>query len=159
MPSITHTISYNWYTFEQLTKEDLYDILKVRQQVFVVEQNCPYLDVDDLDQHSCHLLAYLNKNGETQLAGYLRIILPGRKYAEPAIGRLLTTGDVRGKGVGRELMDHAISYIEKEHPGNPIRISAQCYLTEFYTSLGFSMASEPYDEDGIQHVEMLRPIP
>lgn len=149
-------IVFTWYTFEQLAKEDVYSLLQLRQQVFIVEQNCPYLDADGLDQHAYHLLAHL-KHTPSELAGYLRVIPPGRKFTEPAIGRLLTTQTIRGTGLGRELMAQAIGFIKTQHPGLPIKISAQLYLSELYIDLGFQAISEPYDEDGIPHIMMLHP--
>ncbi len=150
-------ISYNWYLFNQLTRDDMYELLQLRQQVFVVEQKCPYLDADGLDQYAWHLLAR-DTNGETSnLAGYLRVIFPGKKYTEPAIGRLLTAESVRGKGIGWKLMQEALRHLAIEYDDKHIRISAQLYLKKFYEELGFTTTTDAYDEDGIPHIGMIRP--
>ncbi|WP_419174132.1 GNAT family N-acetyltransferase [Desulfosediminicola sp.] len=143
---------YIWRSFDELTTTQLYSLLKLRQEVFVVEQDCAYLDADGLDQHSMHLLVY--DENQKELIGYLRLIEPEIKYAEPAIGRLVTAEKIRGTGIARQMMRKAIDQAQDTFPGRVIRISAQLYLEKFYTSLGFTLASDPYDEDGIPHVEM-----
>jgi ElaA protein len=150
-------ISYNWYLFDQLARDDIYELLQLRQQVFVVEQKCAYLDADGLDQYSWHLFARMENGTTNPLAGYLRVIFPGKKYTEPAIGRLLTTQSVRGAGIGRKLMQEACRHLAVEYPEKTLRISAQLYLKKFYEELGFVTVTEAYDEDGIQHIEMIRP--
>lgn len=142
-----------WLSWEQLTKDELYQILCLRQEVFIVEQSCPYLDADGLDQLSHHLMVQDNASG--QLLAYMRLITPGAKYPEPALGRLLTCKQVRGSGIARTMMISAIHRVTHLWPGQPLRISAQHYLLRFYESLGFSAVSAPYDEDGIEHIEML----
>lgn len=146
------TVTWKCVHFHDLTREELYAIMAARQSVFVVEQDCPYLDADGIDAECWHLLG-LAPN-DTVLA-YLRIIPPGARYAEPSIGRVLTTAEGRGKGFGRALMEEGIARLRSLYPNAPIRISAQQYLEAFYYSLGFRPVSEPYDEDGIPHVEML----
>lgn len=140
-------------TFNELTVTELYEILRVRQAVFVVEQNCPYQDVDSLDNVSWHLYTRDEKTGN--ILAYLRITYAGHKYEEVSIGRVLTTDAARGMGLGKSLIQEAMSFLQKELPGQAIRISAQLYLQKFYEDFGFKVVSEPYDEDDIPHIEML----
>lgn len=146
-------IHWRFLHFRQLTTDQLYDLAVLRERVFVVEQNCPYAELDGLDRRSWHLLGY-NKKGE--LIAYLRIIEPGARYPEPSIGRVLTRRDLRNRGLGKALMAEGIRRSAKLYPGDGIRISAQLRLEKFYRDLGFTPVSAPYDEDGIQHIEMLR---
>ncbi len=135
--------------FRELSTSELYAIVELRERVFVVEQKCVYLDADGLDPRSRHLWA--ERDGA--IVAYLRIVPAGAKYDELAIGRVVTAPEVRGSGLGRELMRRALDAIG----GAAVRISAQAHLEAFYSSLGFHTASLPYDEDGIPHVEMIRP--
>jgi ElaA protein len=148
-----------WYykTFETLTVQELYPILQLRSKVFVVEQNCPYLDMDDKDQKSIHLWAAAEAGGPA--IAYCRLLPPGVSYQECSIGRVVTDPDVRKNGSGRMLMQNAIAYIEREWQEPVIRIGAQLYLKAFYESLGFLQSSEEYLEDGIPHIEMIRNRP
>ena len=158
---MTPSIAWQCAHFDDLAPNALYASLKARSEVFVVEQRCVFLDMDDLDPHSLHLLGWANGGVSPQrdaaLAAYLRLIEPGRKYAEASIGRVLTTRAYRGIGLGRALMLEGLRRAASAYPGAPVRIGAQRYLERFYSSLGFHVASEPYDEDGIEHVQMLRP--
>ena len=151
-------MTWNCVAFDSLSLTELYTLMRLRQEVFVVEQNCVYLDADGYDQKAWHLLGW---DGEQQLVAYLRLFAPGVKYKDfpedASIGRVCTAASVRGTGLGRELMVRGIAEAERLWPGCAIRISAQVYLLKFYGSLGFVVASEPYDEDGIPHVEMARP--
>lgn len=149
-------IVWRWCTFEELSGGELYAILALRQEVFVVEQQCPYLDCDGLDQGAWHLVGRQADNGKTGLMAYLRVIPPRKQGDVPAIGRLLTHITIRRSGVGRKLLAEALRRIEELYPGLPVRISAQCYLLEFYQFFGFSPVSEVYDEDGIPHIAMIR---
>ena len=149
-------MNWQWVSFEELSREELYEVLKVRQTVFVVEQNCAYQDADDLDPVSWHLMGWHESTSGRKLVAYLRVVFPGKKYPEPSIGRVLTMASVRGAGLGQELMCEAISRTVREYPQQSIRISAQHYLEKFYSGLGFETVSDPYDEDGIPHIEMLR---
>ena len=156
MPKPTLQHEYRWLSFDQLTTNEIYEILRARQEVFVVEQECAYQDVDGKDQHARHLACWDSRSSAPALLAYLRVIVPGKKYAEPSIGRVLTCKSVRGTGIGRELMQRGIAHTLREFPGAAIRISAQLYLKRFYKEFGFETCSETYDEDGIPHIEMLR---
>ena len=148
MPSI----EWQWCRLDALSTPQQYAIFAVRETVFVVEQKCAYLDMDGLDLDAQHLVAWAG----TKVAAYLRVLAPGVKYDEPAIGRVLTTVPFRGTGLGRQLMQTALEHVAASHPGLGIRISAQTYLDRFYRSFGFAPCSAPYLEDGIPHIEMLR---
>lgn len=149
----SHNLHYAWYEFQQLSPGLLYEILSLRQEVFIFEQNCPYKDMDGLDPHAWHLLG---RNERGDLMAYLRIVAPGFKYREPAIGRVVTHKSIRGTGIGRELMIRGIEKAEELYRGSAIRLSAQLYAQSFYAQFGFSAVGEPYDEDGIPHIEMVR---
>jgi len=142
--------------FGELTVAELYQVLQLRQDVFILEQSCFYNDFDGLDQDAHHLLGWRTVEGRRLLAAYLRVLAPGAKYTEMSLGRVLTSKAARATGIGRELLAQGIAYAERLHPGHRIRIGAQRYLERFYTSFGFVTCSEPYDEDGIIHVDMLR---
>jgi ElaA protein len=139
-------------TFAQLSPEELYQILRLRSEVFVVEQNCVFLDMDNKDQSCHHLSLY---QGE-ELAAYSRIVPAGISYAEVAIGRVISAPAFRGKGLGRKVMEAAIDACEKLYGPVPIRLGAQTYALEFYASLGFQAEGDTYDEDGIEHIEMVK---
>lgn len=146
----------NWQlkTFDTLSVTELYAILHLRSEVFVVEQQCPYQDMDYYDQQALHLCGY-GHNG--QLHAYTRLFAPGIKYAEASIGRVVTSPKARGKGMGRQLMEKSIAVTEEQFGKGPVRIGAQQYLQQFYTSLGFKQEGEMYLEDNIPHIIMLRP--
>jgi ElaA protein len=147
-------MDWTWARFEDLGVGNLYDALALRSRVFVVEQNCAYLDADGADRSAWHLLG---RNESGALAAYLRVVDPGIKYAEPSIGRVISAPEVRGSGAGRVLMREGLARCAAAWPGRPVRISAQARLARFYSSLGFAGVGEPYLEDGIPHLEMLRP--
>ena len=138
-------------TFNQLTTLELYDILKAREEVFIVEQDCPYHDIDSNDLDAIHL--FLEDNGH--VICYLRILDKGVKYDEVSIGRVMTRPAYRRRGFGDELVGRAINYVENVMGERRIRISAQTYLEDFYGGLGFMIVSGVYLEDGIDHFEML----
>lgn len=140
--------------FKELTTEELYEILKLRAEVFVVEQNCPYQDLDDKDQSSYHL--FLEDNG--QIISVLRILPENIAYKEMAIGRLIVKKSYRGKGISRKMMVRAMEFITDDLGKEKIRLSGQAYLSDFYQSLGFEKVSEMYLEDGIEHFEFLYEI-
>ena len=146
---------WQWQLFEELTGKEMHDILSLRQCVFILEQDCVYLDADKLDCQSWHLTA---RTDDGQIGVYARLTRPGSRFAEPSIGRVLTRKDKRGKGFARMAVDRAITKCRQEYPGQNIRISAQSYLTRFYTELGFTVTGEPYDEDGIEHIDMILDI-
>jgi ElaA protein len=135
-------------TFAELTTNELYAITQLRERVFVVEQNCVYLDADGLDLLSRHVWA----DEAGALRAYLRIVPGGMKFPELSIGRVIIAPEARGTGLGKELMKRGIEAVG----GAPIRLGAQAHLEKFYGDLGFVRASEPYDEDGIMHIEMTR---
>lgn len=136
--------------FNELTVEELYDILKVRSEVFVVEQNCVYNDQDGKDIDSIHIMI---KEGNKIMA-YLRVIKPGVSYDNASIGRVLVTSEARKKGLARKIVCAGIDYIINSWNEDKITIGAQNYLRDFYESLGFEAVSEVYSEDGIPHVDM-----
>jgi ElaA protein len=149
-------IEWQWRSFRELANVELYEVLAARQQVFVLEQQCFYNDFDGLDPGAHHLLGWRTADGKRELAAYLRCLAPGAKYEEMSLGRVLTSMAARRSGAGRELLARGIEYAERQHPGHRIRIGAQQYLEKFYQGFGFATISEPYDEDGIMHVDMLR---
>jgi len=141
---------WNWYRFDELSNGQLYQILALRTQVFVVEQDCPYQDMDGLDQQAGHLCGMQGND----LVAYLRLLGPGVKYVEPAIGRVIICEDRRGYGLGRELMLQGMQGTAGRYPGEGIRLSAQSHLADFYCDLGFQPTGEEYLEDNIPHIEM-----
>jgi len=140
-----------WKRFQELTTKELYEVMKLRQKVFVVEQNCAYLDLDDRDNDADHLLVY----DKDELLGYLRITPAGTRFTEYSIGRVVTHPKIRGSGMGKAMTKRAIQYVQDIHGDQAIRISAQAYLENFYNSFGFKRLGKEYDEDGIPHIEML----
>ena len=144
---------WTWQRFADLGVERLYDALALRCRVFIVEQACPYTDPDGVDRHSWHLLGH---DAAGVLQAGLRVVDPGLKYVEPAIGRVVVAPEVRGTGLGLSLMVEGIARCEDVWPGRGIRISAQAHLSRFYGRLGFEAVGEPYLEDQIPHLEMLR---
>ena len=152
-------IGWRWCIFKELGRDELYEILRVRQEVFTVEQNCAYQDADGLDQSALHLMGWRERADGRQLVAYLRVLPPGSRFSEPSIGRLLTIHSMRGAGVGRTAMLEAIRKITDLYPGKRIRISAQKYLENFYQDLGFIADSADYEEDGIPHRQMVKPLP
>lgn len=149
-------IEWQWLAFESIPRGDLYEVLRQRQEVFVLEQACLYPDLDGHDQAAHHLMAWQTVAGERRLVAYLRCLAPGAKYTEMSLGRILTPATARGTGIGRQLVAEGIRRAEQQHPGHRIRIGAQQRLEAFYQSFGFTTISDPYDEDGIPHIDMLR---
>ncbi len=148
-------IKWVFKKFDALTPHELYAILQLRNEVFVVEQNCVFQDADDKDQSSYHLMGWKNKN----LVACSRIIPAGIAYdLFPSIGRVVTSAKVRKTGVGKILMQQSIKKSEKLFGKIPIRIGAQLYLKKFYESYNFRESSDIYLEDGIPHIEMTRPV-
>ncbi|HLR16073.1 MAG TPA: GNAT family N-acetyltransferase [Bacillota bacterium] len=146
----------NWHMkrFSELTNEELYGLLKARVDVFVVEQECPYEDIDNLDQQAMHYFA--EHDGE--IAATVRILPRKTTYEEVAIGRVLVVKKFRGQGLARKIMQQAITFIHEEWKEKEIKLQAQTYLQSFYESLGFKQVSEVYEEDEIPHIDMLLTI-
>jgi len=145
-------LDFKWSRLESLTALELFNIIKARESVFVVEQQCPYQETDDMDLLSWHLIASIDK----ELVAYVRVVDPKVKYEQPSIGRVLTLEKFRNLKIGRSLMNEAIRFTEEQFPNMGIKIGAQVYLQKFYESLGFNVVDKPYDEDGIPHVDMVK---
>ena len=139
-------------SFEELTTSELYQIIKARVDVFVVEQNCPYPDLENYDQKAIHIWA----ENDGEVLAYCRIFDKGIKYTETSIGRVLTTENGRGKNLGKQLIQYAVEVIENRFNTPEIRISAQDYLLRFYSYFGFEETEKKYLEDNIPHTEMFR---
>lgn len=144
-------MSWKIQTYNELTTEELYKIIQLRVSVFIVEQQSCYEDLDNHDQNSIHI-SYV-KNGE--IFAYARLLPPGEKFTMASIGRVITKQEVRGTGLGKEMIELALKTIEKEWPGSEIFIQAQQYLKAFYGSFGFKQVSEPYIYDSLPHLDML----
>jgi ElaA protein len=138
--------------FNDLTVTELYQLLKLRSEIFVVEQNCVFLDADDKDYACHHVLLF---DDEQELVAYARVVPAGKSYTEASIGRIVSSQKVRGKGVGKILTQAAIDAAKNIYGDVPIRIGAQYYAVKFYEQLGFKIDGEIYDEDGIDHIEMI----
>ena len=145
-------VIWKWKRFEELSTDELYEFMVLRQEVFVVEQSCHYLDADGKDVDSFHLMGYLGD----EMVAYARIVKPGVSYEEVAIGRVVTAQSVRGQGVGITLMEKSLEYIKAEYGDVPVRLSAQTYLLKYYEKYGFASTGKEYFEDEIPHTEMLR---
>lgn len=155
-------IGWRLARFEELSPREIHDLYRLRAAVFVVEQECAFQDLDGADPECWHLLGYASSlraghAAQGELLAYCRLAPPGVKYAEPSIGRVVTLRSARRTGRGRELMGEALASVERLWPGRAVRIGAQQRLERFYQEFGFATASAPYDEDGIAHVEMVRP--
>lgn len=153
-------ISWQWSRFTELRTDELYAAIRLREAVFVVEQNCPYPDADGRDPVAWHLLGWHQERGRPasgrSLVAYARVFEPGMRYAEASIGRVVSAPAVRGSGVGRKLMAEALRRLEALAPGEKIKLAAQRRLERFYSEFGFTTVSAPYEEDGIIHVDMVR---
>jgi ElaA protein len=144
-------MEFTFKHFTELTVDELYDILKLRSEIFVVEQDCVYNDLDGHDKHAMH--QFLKKNGE--IVAYSRLLRPGSRFADYSIGRVVVKESERGTGLGIRMMEEAKQYILHEWTGERIKISAQKYLQKFYEDLGFFVVTDEYLEDGIPHFGML----
>jgi ElaA protein len=149
-------IFWQWSRFSELRPDDLYAVVRLREAVFIVEQNCPYPDADGRDPRAWHLLGWHQGAAERALVAYARVFEPGVRYTEGSIGRVATAQEVRRTGVGRRLMAEALRRLEMLAPGEKIKLAAQRRLEEFYAGFGFTTVSAPYEEDGIMHVDMVR---
>lgn len=145
-------ITWQCNHFDALTTLQLHDIFQARQSVFIVEQHCAYPDIDYLDINAWHVIG-LDMN---TVAGYARILPPGLKYPEASIGRILTTSPYRGHSIGKLLLTYAIAETERLFNGMPIKIGAQEYLKRFYERFGFKDLNQPFLEDGMPHLLMLK---
>ena len=145
-------LQWRYEPFARLAPDELYRIVMLRERVFVVEQACAYQDADGLDPESEHLWT---EGPARAVLAYLRVVPGGVKYAEPSLGRVVTSPDARKLGLGRALMIEGLARARARFGAVPVRIGAQKYLEHFYRSLGFVRASDDYVEDGIPHVEML----
>ncbi len=151
------SLTWSEYAAGELDVATLYDVLVLRSAVFIVEQNCVYLDPDGLDllEGTRHLIgSETTRNGA--IAAYARILAPDDARPTPRIGRVIVSGETRGQQLGRRLMERTLACCEKHWPGRAIELGAQAHLAGFYGSLGFQAMGEPYDEDGIMHVWMRR---
>lgn len=144
----------NWILkkFSELSTSELYAILQLRSEVFVVEQHCYYQDVDGKDFKSYHLIGWQDDG----LAAYARLLPPGVSYAEPSVGRVVLKETARGGGLGKALMQESIECCYQLFGRQPVKIGAQHHLERFYASLGFVQCSEVYDDAGIDHIEMIK---
>mgnify|MGYP000539209203 CR=1 FL=1 len=142
-----------WQTaaFDQLTPQQLYTALQLRQQVFVIEQDCLYPDLDNKDQQAIHMLCW----EDGKLLAYQRCLAPGTAWPESALGRIVVRAQSRGRQLGRELVERGIRHNLGRWPEQDIRINAQAYLREFYADLGFSADGDVFGEDGIPHIQMV----
>lgn len=144
-------MTFEFKHFNELTKNELYEMLQLRIEIFAVEQNCVYNDLDGLDKEAVHLLV---KNDE-EIIGCSRLLQPGTRFPNFSIGRVVVKKDMRGTGLGFKMMEEAKKYMVKNWKAKKIKISAQKYLQIFYENLGFSVTTKEYLEDGIPHVGMV----
>ena len=138
--------------FYSLTPADVYEMLRLRSEVFVVEQNCVFLDADNKDQECDHVFI----RHDRKLVSCSRLVPPGVTYKEMSIGRVVTHPSVRGKGVGKLLMEKSLWFLFQKFGEGPVKIGAQLYLRKFYETFGFLQCGDVYDEDGIDHIPMLK---
>ncbi|MDB5199110.1 MAG: GCN5-related N-acetyltransferase [Chitinophagaceae bacterium] len=144
-------INWSCKAFNTLTPHELYSILQLRSEVFVVEQNCVYLDCDDKDQNSYHFMGW----DQNKLVAYTRLLPAGLAYQEISIGRVVTSFSIRRTKIGKELMVRSINKLHELFGKLPIKIGGQHYLKNFYELLGFIQCSDVYLEDGIEHIKMI----
>jgi ElaA protein len=153
-------IDWRWKAFGDLTNFEVYDVLAARAAVFVIEQNCLYGDIDGLDTQAWHLIGYGATEGaqdaavRPKLAGYLRVLLPDTDDTDIRIGRVLTTAEFRGQGLGNAMMERTLQHIRAQWPDTPVRLHAQAHLQPFYGAFGFKPVSDVHEEDGIPHIWM-----
>ena len=145
-------MQWQWAKLEALGATDVHAMYQLRQNVFILEQTCLYPDIDELDEKAWHLLGWQG----SKLTAYARLLAPGIKYSEPAMGRVLIAMQARGQQLGRELVSEALTYSQTTFSTPAMRISAQLHLAAFYESFGFVTEGDAYDEDGIPHIEMSR---
>ena len=153
LPALANTVSWVWSSFDELDVRQLYSILQLRESIFIVEQNVPYPDIDGKDVHCKHLMGILDQ----EVVGYMRIV-PLNIYENGyySLGRVTVKSDLRSYGIGRQLVQLGINYLDEVRNGNPVKISSQLYLKDFYSSFGFIAQGESYIEDRIPHIAMVR---
>jgi ElaA protein len=144
---------WTWHRFSELSAAEIYEVLQLRAEVFVVEQECPYLDPDGMDAPALHC----RYTEDGRLLAYQRCLPPGTAFDESSIGRIVVAASQRGSGLGRELVTRGIAFNRRNWPEHAIRIGAQSHLAAFYASLGFISEDDHYLEDGIEHVHMVLP--
>lgn len=149
----TPDVTWAWHTLSTMPATCLHALLRLRQDVFVVEQDCAYADIDGFDPVAEHLIG---QQGDVAVA-CLRVLPPGSRNARPSIGRICTAQSVRRSGIGRVLFQHGVDHCQARWPDQAIFISAQQYLQAFYADFGFHQTGAPYDEDGIAHIDMTLP--
>lgn len=144
-------MDFTFKHYTELTTDELYEILQLRAEIFAVEQNCVYNDLDGLDKNAVH--QFIRK--DDKIIAYSRLLKPGTRFPDYSIGRVIVKDSERGTGLGIKMMNEAKSYILNEWKAEKIKISAQKYLRNFYEDLGFTVITEEYLEDGIPHFGML----
>jgi ElaA protein len=144
---------WQWYGWAGMTPDVLYAFLRLRSAIFVVEQDCVFPEMDGRDPQCEHLCGW----DGAELVAYLRLVPPGVRTPEVALGRVVVAARARGAGLGRAVMAEGLARCAQRYPGQPVKVSAQQHLEKFYASLGFTRTGAPYDEDGIPHVDMVRP--
>ena len=147
---MTNKSKFIWHDFDSISKEELYDVLSLRQKVFIIEQDCFYEDLDYSDQDANHLLLYK----DNKLIGYSRAFSPGIKYDAASIGRIVIDLEYRGKGYGKSITQESIQFLNSNFPESDITISAQYRLIDFYEDQGFKREGSVYLEDDIEHIKM-----
>ncbi|MDG1273751.1 MAG: GNAT family N-acetyltransferase [Alphaproteobacteria bacterium] len=150
---LPNNLDWSCLSLTEMEPRQLFELFKIRQEIFVIEQSCIYPDIDKYDLSCWHLLGY---GFDLELHAYCRLLKPGGAYEEPTIGRVLVVKEYRGLGLARNLMSEAHRRCESILGTKTIRLNAQVYLQKFYESIGYKSVSLPYDEDGIMHIEMLR---
>ncbi|HUR41390.1 MAG TPA: GNAT family N-acetyltransferase [Verrucomicrobiae bacterium] len=150
--SASTSLAWRWYRFDELPPAVLYEMMRLRSAIFVVEQDCVFPDMDGRDPQCEHLGGY---DGERLVAG-LRLVPPGVRTPEVSLGRVVVAREARGRGLGRAVMQEGLRACAQRHPGAPVKVSAQQHLEKFYESLGFRTVAPMYMEDGIPHVDMVR---
>jgi ElaA protein len=149
-------LAWKWSRFGDLSGAEVYEMLALRQRVFVVEQNCVFQDADGRDPDAWHLLGSEDAAQPRKLIAYARVFEAGVRYAEMSIGRIVSAPEARGTGVGRLILAEALRFCTERWRGRPIRIAAQRRLEKFYADFGFVADGEPYLEDGIEHLDMIK---
>lgn len=152
MTSSAEAVRWQWHAWAALSPDVLHAFLKLRSDIFVVEQNCVFSDMDGVDPACEHLTGF---DREGRLLAYLRLLPPGVKMKEASLGRLVVAADQRRSGLARQAVQRGLERLHARFPGAPIRIGGQTYMERFYASMGFVTIEEPYLEDGIPHVHML----